>query len=167
MTTVTYCEKHPERETGLRCNRCNKLICISCAKRTPTGYRCDECIRAAGKRFETAESQDYILAAAVAAGISLVGALAANFIGWLTIFIAPFFASLIVNTVRRVTEKRRSKQLTQAIIVATAVGGFLPLLGKIFLFGFFNLFGLLWPGVYAVFVAYTVYISMSGIQIRR
>ena len=33
------CANHPDRETLLRCNKCGKPICISCAVRTPVGYR--------------------------------------------------------------------------------------------------------------------------------
>ena len=36
---IEYCEKHPDREARLRCNRCNRLMCTQCAVRTPTGYR--------------------------------------------------------------------------------------------------------------------------------
>ena len=40
-----YCYNHPQRETVLRCNRCERPMCTSCAVLTPTGYRCKECVR--------------------------------------------------------------------------------------------------------------------------
>ena len=40
---VTYCAVHPDRETGLRCNKCGRLMCAECAVPTPVGYRCREC----------------------------------------------------------------------------------------------------------------------------
>jgi hypothetical protein len=39
----------PDRETYLRCNRCERHICTSCAVLTPTGYRCKNCVRGAQK----------------------------------------------------------------------------------------------------------------------
>jgi len=49
---VMYCYVHPDRETLLRCNRCERPICQSCAVLTPTGYRCKECVRGQQKIFE-------------------------------------------------------------------------------------------------------------------
>jgi hypothetical protein len=43
--TVLHCYVHPNRETSLRCNNCDRPICAACAIRTPTGYRCRECVR--------------------------------------------------------------------------------------------------------------------------
>ena len=49
-----YCANHPGVETSLRCNKCGKPICAKCAIRTPTGYRCKECVRGQQRIFETA-----------------------------------------------------------------------------------------------------------------
>ena len=53
-TAPIYCANHPAVETTLRCNRCGKPICAECAVRTPTGYRCKECVRGQQKIFDTA-----------------------------------------------------------------------------------------------------------------
>ena len=65
-TTTLYCYVHPNRETGLRCNRCERPICADCAVLTPTGYRCRECVREQKKVFDTAEWYDYLLGFVVA-----------------------------------------------------------------------------------------------------
>ena len=57
-----YCYVHPDRETLLRCNNCERPICTQCAVLTPTGYRCKECIRSQQKKFETAENSDLVIA---------------------------------------------------------------------------------------------------------
>src|SRR4030043_298820 len=55
MTEVVLtCANHPNRETSLRCKRCNKPICSSCAVLTPVGYRCRECVRGQQATFDTA-----------------------------------------------------------------------------------------------------------------
>src|SRR3954469_1296626 len=40
---VTYCARHPQVETGLRCGRCGTLICPRCLVQTPVGARCPDC----------------------------------------------------------------------------------------------------------------------------
>ena len=60
-TGTLYCYVHPNRETSLRCNNCNRPICASCAVRTPTGYRCRECVKGQQKTFDTSEWYDYVL----------------------------------------------------------------------------------------------------------
>ena len=169
--SITYCEIHLDRETNLRCNRCEKLICSQCAILTPTGYRCEECVRGQQKIFNTAKSQDYVLAFVVAAVLSFIGALIAASIGFFTILLAPVAGSIIAEGVRAVVDKRRSRQLFQVALVGIVMGAipFLlrPLLGIFLGGGFGSLFSLLWPGLYLVIAASTAYYRMSGIQLGR
>src|SRR3972149_9937977 len=94
---VTYCENHPTRETSLRCNRCGKYICSRCAVRTPTGYRCQECVRGQQKVFETAQPADYFTGFIVALLLSSIGALIAASIGFFTIRLAPPAGGIIAE----------------------------------------------------------------------
>jgi membrane associated rhomboid family serine protease len=50
-TEPVKCARHPEVETGLRCNRCNTPICPRCAERTPVGFRCPDCILELEQRY--------------------------------------------------------------------------------------------------------------------
>ncbi len=61
---IHYCAVHPERDTGLRCNRCERYMCVDCAKRTPVGYTCRECVRGHEDRFFEGTVLDYGLVAA-------------------------------------------------------------------------------------------------------
>lgn len=47
----THCYRHPEVETGLRCNRCGKPICPKCAQRSPVGFRCPDCVLELENRY--------------------------------------------------------------------------------------------------------------------
>jgi len=171
---TTYCTFHPDRETYLRCNRCERPICTQCAVLTDTGYRCKECVRGQQKVFDTAQWFDYPLTIIVAALLSYAGSYLASLIGFFTIFIAPIVGGLIAGAVRLVLRKRRSKRLFQ-IAAAAAIVGSLPLLAvDIFLLSAslqrgmagFGLLGLLWQGLYTFIVGSTVYYRLSGIQIR-
>ncbi len=88
-TSSLYCYNHPQRETLLRCNRCERPICQSCAVLTPTGYRCKECVRGQQKIFDTARWWDYPLAFLTAGVISYFGSRVANLFGFFPILVRP------------------------------------------------------------------------------
>jgi hypothetical protein len=171
-TETLYCANHPNIETYLRCSRCGKPICSRCAKQTPTGYRCPECLRGQQKVFTTANWYDYPVAILISGLLSFLGSLLVPIIGFFTIFLAPAAGILIASIVRYAVRKRRGKSLFQAAAIAAAVGCLLiPVLGlltNLVLGGRVGgLLGLLWYGVYAFFVTSSVYASLSGIQMRR
>jgi membrane associated rhomboid family serine protease len=41
-TTPAYCYRHPDRQTGLRCSRCDRPICGECATPAPVGQLCPD-----------------------------------------------------------------------------------------------------------------------------
>jgi membrane associated rhomboid family serine protease len=38
------CYRHPDRETYIRCSRCDKPICPDCMIAAPVGYQCPQCV---------------------------------------------------------------------------------------------------------------------------
>src|SRR5688500_4264686 len=42
---MATCYRHPSRETGVSCSRCERPICPDCMTPTPVGMRCPECAR--------------------------------------------------------------------------------------------------------------------------
>jgi membrane associated rhomboid family serine protease len=42
QTAPTYCYRHPDRQTGLRCSRCDRPICGECANPAPVGQLCPD-----------------------------------------------------------------------------------------------------------------------------
>lgn len=174
---VMVCAYHPNRETGLRCNRCDKPICASCAVRTPTGYRCQECVRAQQRVFSSVAPQDYVIAPLVAGGLAFLGALIVPRLGFFVIFLAPAAGAVIAEAVRYAIKRRRSKGLFQLTTAAVIVGSLLPICGPLFAIlmsflssqGGFGLsafgFGLLWHGVYVFMATSAVYYRLSGLRI--
>lgn len=169
--TTTYCANHPTVETTLRCNKCDKLICVKCAVRTPTGYRCKECVREQGKIFETAIWYDYLVGFVVAAFLSglasivigLVGSI--GFFGWfLVVAVAPTAGMIIAEGVRLVIRRRRARSLFITVLVGVALGALPALLLNLLSL---NLFGLAFQGIYLFMTIPTVYVRLSGIQLFK
>lgn len=86
------CAYHPQRETLLRCARCDKPICTQCAIRHPVGLRCRECARLT--RLPTYRVGPRAL------GLGLLGGLAAGVAGAFVLQLIPgIFFSLILSPV--------------------------------------------------------------------
>jgi hypothetical protein len=171
MTETLFCYNHPTRETSLRCNNCNRPICASCAIRTPTGYRCKECVRDRQRTFNTSEWYDFVVGFLVAAVLSGIAALLVTLIGGIGFFGllligagAPTAGVIISEAVRAVTRKRRSRPLFITVAAGVAVGA-LPVI--LFQLLSANMFGLLFQVIYLVIVVPTVYTRLSGIQLFR
>ncbi|MEI8132260.1 MAG: B-box zinc finger protein [Leptolinea sp.] len=165
------CANHPARDTYLRCNRCEKPICVECAVLTPIGYRCKECVRSQQKVFETALLQDYVLGIIIAGVLSFIGSLLVGLVGFFVIFLAPAAGWVIAEAVRKVTKRRRGKLLFRLVGISTALGALINLLPILLLLLFGNislgvLFAIIWPAIYAFIVSSTVYYRLSGIQLK-
>jgi hypothetical protein len=157
-----YCANHPNVETTLRCNKCEKPICTRCAVLTPTGYRCKECIKGQQKIFETAQWLDYPIIFVVVALLAYMGSLIAVRLGFFIILLGPVAGGLIAEIARFVTRRRRSKRLYILAAVA-AVVGCIPLTLQIILR--FSLLGLIWQAAYAVLMTSALYTRLAGIKI--
>ena len=170
-STTLYCYVHPNRETALRCNNCNRPICASCAVRTPTGYRCRECVRERQKTFETSEWYDFVSGFIVAALLSGIAAFLVTFIGGIGFFgwflIAagvPTAAVAIAESVRAVTKRRRSRQLFMTVAAGVVLGALPVILFQVLSS---NFFGIVFQIIYLIIATPVVYTRLSGIQLFR
>ena len=170
-TETLYCYVHPNRETSLRCNNCNRPICAQCAVRTPTGYRCRECVKGQQRVFNTSEWYDYVFGFAVAVLLSAVAAFLVTliggigFFGWFLIAAgAPTAGVFIAEGVRMVTRKRRSRPLFMTIVAGVVLGALPVILVQVFRF---DMFGILFQIIYLVIAVPVVYSRLSGIQLFR
>lgn len=125
---LTYCEKHPDRETGLRCNKCDRLMCSTCAVRTPVGYRCRECVRGIEDQFFNATPSRQ---AAVAVVCALLGAVAGGIVSAIglpllfTVFIGVAAGTAISQMGIRAAQRERGRYLAEIAAASTAMGGLL------------------------------------------
>ena len=172
-----YCYVHPNRETSLRCNNCERPICASCAIRTPTGYRCKECVRGQQQTFNTAEWYDYVIGFVLAAFlsgiasflVSLIGNI--GFFGWIIVIVgAPTAAGIIAEILRAELRKHRSRNLFSTVDVGFVLGAVPTILSKLVVFlavGYIDAFGIIFQIIYLVIATPVVYTRLSGIQLFR
>lgn len=120
-----YCAVHPDRETELRCNKCDRYMCAQCAVSTPVGYRCRQCVRQVEDKFFTGTNTDYIVIFAISFGLSIVGALVASIINFiiLTFFIGIFWAGFIGEANLRMTQRRRGRNSASISVAGVVLGG--------------------------------------------
>jgi hypothetical protein len=139
--------------------------------RTPTGYRCRECVREQRKTFDTSEWQDYVLGFITAGFLSAIAAFLVTliggigFFGWFLIAAgAPSAAVAIAESVRAVTKRRRSRPLFITVSAGVVLGALPVILFQIFTL---NFFGILFQVIYLMIATPVVYTRLSGIQFFR
>jgi len=123
-----FCHFHPSVETALRCNKCGKPICAKCARRTPVGYRCPDCIRSQQATFYSAGWLDYALVVVVGLVASTIGAAIVVSLGiWFAILLGPVAGGIIAEAARWAARRRRGRYMA-AIVSGCIVVGALPML---------------------------------------
>ncbi|MEV4581773.1 rhomboid family intramembrane serine protease [Nonomuraea jabiensis] len=53
---VPTCYRHPEKETWVRCQRCERPICPDCMRDAAVGFQCPECVAEGNKDIRQAKS---------------------------------------------------------------------------------------------------------------
>jgi len=120
----TYCQVHTDRETGLRCNNCDRLMCAKCAVHTPVGYRCEQCVHQLENKFFNADQSYYIKLAAVTVIGGAIGAFIANFVGFfLFIFLIGAAAGGAISEVATRYIKGQRGRYAGEVAAAGIVGG--------------------------------------------
>ena len=112
-----------DRETTLRCNRCDAPVCPECVVRTPVGMRCKECVKAQQSGFYTARWYDYVIAAAISTVLSVIALLLVRQLGWwFALIISPFAGGLIGGAVHRAIGRRRGRTIWLVVAVCIVLG---------------------------------------------
>lgn len=174
--TTLYCYNHPQTETSLRCNNCDKPICPKCAIKVQIGYRCPECVRGQQKKFETAMWYDYPVVFIAVGILTLIGSILISlisrfFFGIFTFFLTPVIGYGISEVTRFIISRRRAKSLFQLAAISSLIFS-LPLLliSVLALFsGGFSLgiiLSVVWQGFYTFTIPTTIYYRLRGIRLK-
>ena len=113
-----FCYRHPERETWLRCGRCDRPICTGCAMQGPVGSRCRQCGELAFDPLTSFTTQQIVLGLTIALAAGAISGFLASQFGFLAIIVGFFAGGLIVEAVRRVAGYK-----TGPVMLAIVLGG--------------------------------------------
>lgn len=155
MDEMTYCAVHPDRETALRCNKCERLMCADCAVQTPVGYRCKQCVRQHEDKFFNATTADYAIVLVTAAVIAALGFVGVSMIGGFLLFVIILsipIGGAVGEVALRLTGRRRGRYSGYFAAAGAVIGAFAPTL---LMFGQLVLAPSLL--IYAGIVAFTAY----------
>jgi hypothetical protein len=118
-------------------------MCIKCARRTPVGYRCRECVKGQQQVFYSSKGLDpviqgvlSIVLSAIAAGIvGTIGGMI-GFWGWFISASAGAAAgALIADLAHRVAGRRRGKYSWLIVAGGVVVGALIALPAALFMSG--------------------------------
>lgn len=98
-----FCYRHPDRETWVRCGRCEKPICTKCAMQGPVGFRCRDCGKPVRDPMTSFTPVQLIGGLAASFGGGLVAAFISGRFGFFALFVAFFAGGVIVEAITRIT----------------------------------------------------------------
>jgi hypothetical protein len=118
-----FCYRHPDRETWVRCGRCERPICTRCAMQGPVGMRCRTCGRPKNDPL-TRLSPPQLAGGSVAAVVAgtVGGYVGLEFGPLFAILLGPIVGGVIAEVVLRVTGYKRGPVI-QAIVFGGIIVG--------------------------------------------
>ncbi len=121
------CTWHADRETLLRCARCDKPMCPECSRQHPVGLRCKECMRETRSPLYKVSTARYFAAGltAVAAGSAAALILAAVFglvSGFLTMIIGFLAGGILGTPIAEAVSVSAGRKRGRGLVYAAAAG---------------------------------------------
>ncbi|HXU87149.1 MAG TPA: hypothetical protein VN773_15220 [Verrucomicrobiae bacterium] len=117
-----FCYRHPDRETWIRCGRCDRPICTSCAMQGPVGSRCKQCGKLAFDPLTSFTPVQLMLGIATATVGGLIGGFIAARIGFFAIFVGYFAGMVIADVVARATGFKRGPVMAGIVLGGIVIG---------------------------------------------
>jgi hypothetical protein len=120
-----FCYRHPNRETYVRCGRCDQPICTACAMQGPVGLRCRACGKPPRDPLTTLTPAQLAAGIGVALGAGTLGGLVGLQTGFfLSLCAGPFIGGMISEATLRATGYKRGP-LMRLLVIGGIVGGLL------------------------------------------
>ena len=130
-----HCYRHPDRETWVRCGRCDQPICSRCAMQGPVGFRCRECGRPARDPLTTMSASQLTLGFGVAVLGGAVVGLFSGRIGVFGLLLAWFAGGIIADAVIRFVGFKRGPKLVAMLFGGILLGAAIALIGEAMVIG--------------------------------
>lgn len=84
VAAAPVCYRHPERETWIRCQRCERPICPDCMNSASVGFQCPNCVKEGARTTRTGKLP-YGGAHSANPALSSIGLIVVNIAVWLAI----------------------------------------------------------------------------------
>lgn len=120
-----FCYRHPDRETWVRCGRCDRPICTRCAMQGPVGMRCRDCGKPVRDPLTAMTPRQALTGTAVAIGGGAIVAFIALEIGFFGILIGYFGGRFIAEMLERAIGYKRGPAAMLVIGGGIALGAVL------------------------------------------
>jgi hypothetical protein len=118
-----FCYRHPDRETWVRCGRCDQPICTSCAMQGPVGLRCKTCGKPSRDALTSLKPNQIAIGFAVSMVLgAAVGYFGAQ-LGLFMIVIGFFAGTLIAEALDRTVGIKRGPRILAIAIGGVVIGG--------------------------------------------
>jgi len=128
-----FCYRHPDRETWVRCGRCDQPICTRCAMQGPVGFRCKECGKLKNDPMTSFTPTQLLLGGLMAIAGGAIVAFIGGQLGFFTIIIGFFGGGLIADIVMRFTGYKRGPVMVTLLLGGIALGTLLGVAGEFWL----------------------------------
>jgi hypothetical protein len=120
-----YCYRHPDRETWVRCGRCDQPICTRCAMQGPVGLRCKTCGKPSRDALASLKPTQIAIGLAVALGLgTAVGYFGAQ-LGFFMIVLGFFAGTIIAEAIDRSIGIKRGPRILTIAVAGIVIGGLL------------------------------------------
>jgi hypothetical protein len=122
-----HCYRHPERETWVRCGRCDQPICMKCAMEGPVGLRCKTCGKPSRDALASMRTSQIVIAAVLAIGGGAIVGYAGSSIGYFGLLVAFFGGGIIVEVIDRAIGIKRGARIMAIALPGIVAGGLVGL----------------------------------------
>lgn len=121
-----FCYRHPDRETWLRCGRCDQPICTKCSVQGPVGSRCRQCGLVKNDPLTSFTPRQLLLGLGTAAVGGVVVGYGSSYLGFFSILLGYFAGRIVADTMVRVVGYKRGPVMLSilfgGLFIGTALG---------------------------------------------
>lgn len=119
------CANHPNRETFVRCGKCDKPICPDCMLIGPAGTRCRDCAAIRSSPLFQVSVDRLAIGIAVGLAVGLAGGYllaAATAFGFFLLWIGLFYGGAVGESILRAIYRKRGTKVEVAAGLCTLAG---------------------------------------------